>query len=106
MSKVTPGPWIANKYTDICGHEVINVSQKDGAPYTPAYSDVCSTVSGEDLEIQIANANLIAAAPDLLESLEKMVAAYESLEGAQTAGGSWHSYALLAIAKAKGESDE
>ena len=49
----------------------------------------------------IANANLVAAAPDLLEALEDMVAAYESLDGAQTSNGSWHSCAVLAIAKAK-----
>ena len=45
-----------------------------------------------------ANARLIAAAPDLLELLRKMVTAYESLPGAQTAPGSWHSHALAAIA--------
>ena len=42
--------------------------------------------------IQIANANLIAAAPDMLEALEKMVAG----------GGVWTD-AREAIAKAKGE---
>ncbi|MFP3652258.1 hypothetical protein [Burkholderia sp. SIMBA_052] len=51
------------------------MSQQDGAPYTPNYSDVATliaeTVSGDLVRVQEANARLIAAAPELLDLLIK-----------------------------------
>ncbi len=51
----------------------------------------------------LANARLIAAAPELLEALQGLVRAYEALPGAVTHNGSRHSHAVYAIRKALGE---
>ena len=71
MSKATPGPW-AFSQSEQFGRVSFYVSQADGAPYTPDYSDVATlvaeTVSGERRSIQEANARLIAAAPELLDA--------------------------------------
>ncbi|WP_241300814.1 hypothetical protein [Burkholderia cenocepacia] len=71
----TPGPWKFSRW-DEHGDTRFYVSQQDGAPYTPNYSDVATviaeTCSGERVRIQEANARLIVAAPELLESLQKM----------------------------------
>lgn len=77
--KHTPGPW---KFADWeqFGDTRFYISQQEGAPYTPHYSDVCSliaeTVSSEEVAIQRANARLIAAAPELLEILQEMTDDY------------------------------
>lgn len=76
----TPGPWTFSRWDEL-GDSRFYVAQADNAPYTPDYSDVATliaeTVSTEGLKIQEANARLIAAAPDLLEALEKIEALYE-----------------------------
>ncbi len=85
MSAHTPGPWVANLTPDgdkiaICG---------DGL--------VVARTTGVTEEKQ-ANARLIAAAPDLLQVLQDMLAnhdAGESIIGFETA--------RAAIAKARGE---
>lgn len=63
----TPGPWAFSRSTDF-GDARFYVSQAEGAPYTPNYSDVATliaeTVSSERARIQEANARLIATAPD------------------------------------------
>ncbi|MDR8915832.1 hypothetical protein [Burkholderia multivorans] len=68
----TPGPWKFSRW-DEHGDTRFYVSQQDGAPYTPNYSDVATviaeTCSGERVRIQEANARLIAAAPELFEAL-------------------------------------
>lgn len=71
----TPGPWyVSDPFEVFPGAELrFHISQDEEAPYTPEYSDVAnlsvSTIPGEKLEIQRANACLIAAAPELLEAL-------------------------------------
>ena len=72
MSKHTPGPWAYTKSVNF-GHESFNIHQADGAGYTPYMSDVGTTELGEDMEIQEANARLIAAAPQMLEALDELV---------------------------------
>lgn len=99
MSKHTPGPWAYTKSVNF-GHESFNIHQEDGAPYTPYMSDVGTTELGEDMEIQEANARLIAAAPDLLAALENLLdsqskAACDVLDAQNTA--------RAAIRAAKGE---
>lgn len=79
MSKHTPGPWAAHKSQSVLGGNVYYISQQEGAPYTPNYSDVCQTVEGEQEEIQLSNANLIAAAPELLEALKNARAELEEI---------------------------
>lgn len=72
-AKSTPGPWKFSRWDEF-GDARFYVSQQDGAPYTPHYSDVATliaeTVSSERVAIQEANARLIAAAPCLLEALQ------------------------------------
>lgn len=71
MSKHTPGPWKYSRW-DQWGDARFYISQQEGAPYTPNYSDVATliaeTPSGELVRIQEANARLISAAPDLLDA--------------------------------------
>lgn len=80
-TKHTPGPWKYSSWEQF-GDTRFYVSQKEGAPYTPNYSDVASliseTVSGERVAIQEANARLIAAAPELLAALHDCLAFLEN----------------------------
>ena len=101
MSKHTPGPWTFSGF-DQFGETRFYVSQQEGAPYTPNYSDVASliaeTVSSERIAIQRANAKLIAAAPELLAALQ------ECLDHGCMTGSEWVvNQAREAIAKATGE---
>lgn len=72
--KGTPGPWRFDEQETLSGGPVFYIAQDDNAKYTPNYSDVSQTCSGELKHIQEANAQLIAAAPDLLEALQEMTA--------------------------------
>lgn len=95
----TPGPWIAYPNQD---ENLFYIAQQDGAPYTPGYSDVCGlschTWDGERFTVQQANAHLIAAAPELFEALEEMLAECEDDEFAPHV-----MEAKAALAKARGE---
>lgn len=109
-TKHTPGPWCTGEpFETFPGAGLrFHISQAEGAPYTPHYSDVAQfvaeTISSEKLAIQQANARLIAAAPELLASLEQMLDAFvdDPLTHQYTAGGAADA-ARAAIAKAKGE---
>lgn len=63
----TPGPWVAEKTSRAVGP----VSKDDDQSY-----GMCLPVAwvefDQEVEIQAANQNLIAAAPELLEALQKM----------------------------------
>ena len=63
MSKHTTGPWI------------INGNKIDGNGYHLASVNSHSTTEGR------ANAQLIAAAPELLDALERMVKIYDAMSG-------------------------
>lgn len=80
MSGFTPGPWYFSE-SDEFGDTRFYVAQKEGAPYTPHYSDVATliaeTVSSEMVSIQRANAALISDAPALLDALEECVARWD-----------------------------
>lgn len=78
MSGYTPGPWYAEHGTE----EYFFVSLKGGEMFPR--------------EENAANARLIAAAPDLLEALEKI-----ALEGAWKGGQECLRIAAAAIAKAR-----
>ncbi len=85
-TKHTPGPW--EVFDTIC----------IGVMSTPRECDVahCSGHdSGRSRDEELANARLIAAAPDLLTALERILSYDDQVEGAEAA--------RAAIAKAKGE---
>lgn len=104
----TPAPWTASpvvsypsgspparfegaEIKSTCGKLYVFLHSKN-----PNYS-----ISKMDAEI-IANAQLIAAAPELLESLQEMVSMMD--DGDEPgAGGEWHIKASAAITKALGE---
>ncbi|QDP50503.1 MAG: hypothetical protein Unbinned6284contig1001_59 [Prokaryotic dsDNA virus sp.] len=69
-TKFTPGPWGMAESKNTLGDFVCNIHQSDGAEYTPHYSDVATTITGEKESIQKANAHLIACAPDMYEMLK------------------------------------
>lgn len=86
-AKHTPGPWTFSVQEQL-GEVRFYVAQAEGAPFTPSYSDVSTliaqTVSGERVRTQEANARLIAAAPENLQSnselatiVRELCAAYE-----------------------------
>lgn len=104
MSKHTPGPWKVFNGTDVFPDD----GDKEATRYI-ADCDMASAafISGEEAR---ANARLIAAAPDLLETLKGMVGMYVELVESGDAGF-WDAEkvteviaARSAIAKAEGRS--
>lgn len=94
MGKYTPGPWKAIRHGNFIEIEpVISLSTKN--------QKMIDLRLVEHAEI-MANANLIAAAPDLLEAGKKMVATWEKKFGAVMTGGELFKDLLAAIAKAEG----
>jgi hypothetical protein len=98
MSKHTPGPWLAQgRYIGVKGHM--------------SYIGECGDQNGNwtNEPMAVANARLIAAAPDLLEALIAMINHYTGLINSGDAGN-WDPeteskviIARAAIAKAQGE---
>lgn len=102
MAKHTPGPW------ELDGVEVYPVNGHR------ACDAICELSAGQSDDLFEANARLIAAAPELLEALERLLEAYSSQMRSDydypgdpwTAEGRHDDDALQAIctiAKAKGE---
>ncbi|HEJ1761975.1 TPA: hypothetical protein SLV11_005855 [Pseudomonas aeruginosa] len=102
----TPGPWEIERYSDGLIQIVGNIHA------VSEHEEHVTTVVEEVTRGDEANARLIAAAPDLLESLENLMAAYSQPEdriccngvdcgcmGATTYQQAEH-YARAAIAKA------
>ena len=87
MSAHTPGPWTVGGDTQFMNQVEI----------WPAIG--CAYGAGPEV---IANARLIAAAPDLLEALEDLIGNYKENKGAGLGIGPIMK-AKTAIAKAKGE---
>lgn len=87
-TKHTPGPWMIFQSGNIGSAEV----------RTPVHLVIASgNVKGENIETAMANARLIAAAPELLEALDNLVNTPEvRIEDMQQA--------RAALAKARGES--
>ena len=85
MPEHTEGPWRFRR--DEIGKRIGSIGKADG-------SEVVTTV---EYWIKESNANLMAAAPDLLEALEKIVLEFEGY------ASDGLDLAIAAIAKAKGE---
>jgi hypothetical protein len=83
MTQHTPGPWKL-------GDDAL-IEDAEGMPFAGAFWD------DEDIpqEVSIANARLMAAAPDLLEALKDMI-------GRCTGADTYFPEAVAAIAKAEG----
>ena len=69
MSLFTRGPWVAEK----TGRGIGPVSKESDQSYGMV-TPVAWVEFDPEVEVQVANANLIAAAPELLEALQEMVA--------------------------------
>jgi len=102
----TPGPWIVetrlhvHAIKDATGQDL---TYQDTKPQTDAGS---VTSRGRSANETLANAYLIAAAPQMLEALcaalEAMGDAYDARDAAGTEGEMLHDQICEAIAKAKG----
>lgn len=94
MSKHTPGAWEV-----ISGHNFITIVAADNKP--PVVCRIKNEVTPQKLTGEDhANARLIAAAPDLLEALEKLA---RLGNGDQYGNSEGNMIARAAIAKATGE---
>ena len=96
MSKHTPGPWAIEKKSE--GHSIVNRSFEG--------DEWCIAEVYKQTDIAIANANLIAAAPDLLEALDYALSALAHCRADKGYGSMQSRAAHLAanaIAKARGE---
>lgn len=93
-SKHTPGPWYATPDPD---RDTWWVSQQpEGGTFW-----IAEAVNGLMNDETEPNAHLIAAAPELLQVLER--ALKESNCPGENCAIDWHAQAVIAIAKAKGE---
>ena len=106
MSEHTPGPWEATERGLILGSEEVwtNGAQRNALGIASAsYSKCVATIDGDvTLPAPKANANLIIAAPDLLEACEKAQADIQRRESATISTKTWQAI-REAIQKAKGE---
>lgn len=102
MSKHTPGPWSVPHFADensacACSYVFSDAQRGFGAIATVQFGG-----ENESYGTAKANANLIAAAPDLLEALELMASDYMRKDGL---GFDLIASSIMfkAIAKARGE---
>jgi len=94
MSKHTPGPWRAGPNGRVFAPDLQNVLVcRVGAYDFPDHLPYCQ-------ERWDGDTRLIAAAPEMLEALEKMVAAEHKMPGYHP---QWTNYIRAIVAKAKGE---
>ena len=93
MSKHTPGPWCVKPYNWQRGNVSVFAPKFGRAPYGAcvAYTPCSDGVGGE--AGALANARLIAAAPDLLEALRAAVADWDE----EVSRGRWLDAARAAI---------
>jgi len=97
MSKPTQGPWTIDSFG--------NIQTPKGVLRLKGVALPCGSVS--DKSEVMANTRLIAAAPDLLEALEHLVAIVDIHQDATDNSFAWAEFVLAnqAIAKAKGENE-
>jgi hypothetical protein len=92
MSNHTPAPWRVDHGSMLKGVNVI----------TPRNEWICYLGVASRWDV-LADANLIAAAPELLEALESMLTFYGMDEEPGEVSGLIHKQARAAIAKARGK---
>lgn len=110
-AKHTPGPWIVGTETrddEICTiHGVPRQPSEDGKGQGWVYVHYNRVIGGDwhyaGEDEQMANARLIAAAPELLEACEAVLKATDPQVVHNVGAGSARDLALAAIAKARGE---
>jgi hypothetical protein len=98
--KFTPGPW---EVKDNAEWDEILVLGKSSLPF----GELRVAVIGQDEEEGLADAALIAAAPDMYAAREKAIADYGKPGGpwnVPSEPGTWIHSARAALAKARGES--
>ena len=91
-TKFTPGPWLFSSYRS--GNSVIVIDGKEFDVATVNYPN------------RDANAHLIAAAPELYEALDGLLADITEYQEINNLGGQnnhWQVKAKAALAKARGE---
>lgn len=102
----TPGEWFAD-LSEMTGHLGFDIKDQNGRLVATAYAR--QTVSSDDRRSwtaagqseAVANARLIAAAPDLLEAVEDLVELAEwTMDWANNDGGEFEPDARLAPARA------
>lgn len=95
MAKHTPGPWSADAEGEIafCVEGMV-----EGHP--EIVCEVLFQVNGMDREMGAANAQLIAAAPDLLESLQELLSRVDLVLYRRYVGGDLIDKCRAAIQKA------
>jgi hypothetical protein len=102
MTKHTPGPWQVKT--------AINGDRGILSPGVGLLAECFTAIRSFDEKTDevIANARLIAAAPELLQALENLVAKYDAMQdgniSAQLTNGDFFA-ARAAIAKAKGQAE-
>jgi hypothetical protein len=98
-TKFTPGPWIVDKSFNA------DIQAPDGLDIATCCAEILNRHT--DGEEGIANAHLIAAAPDMYAALEKAVSDYGNNGGpwnVPSEPGTWIEMAQSALSKARGES--
>lgn len=95
-TKHTPGPWIARDGVVVASH----FGWSGAIVAQPRHHDLGANTY--DTRRAEANAHLIAAAPDMLAALQKIVAVNGSTGGAQSLVDEFKFIASQAIAKAEG----
>lgn len=101
-TKFTPGPW------EVHGEVEHNISRttsvyicRSDEPWPNGQLAMVNTADG--FGSQVANANLIAAAPELYEALEAIAAMLGGYAGQPNLSGDIFKIADAALAKARGE---
>lgn len=132
MSKHTPGPWVVGEWSETLGYDCMTAGVRvgpvvlDGADYGQRR---CQPIQPEDKTRLLADARLIAAAPDLLAALawalplakiaqeehrmRRVMAGHNNIIGTRRSGVTWvglHQHEIdeeeraeAALAKAEGK---
>lgn len=100
----TPGPWKLGDYDETLGYDCMTGGVKAGPVYLDGASygqDTCTRISEDQLSRMMADARLIASAPDQNEALELTQILLERLGLEQS---DEYQRNAAALAKARGES--